>query len=305
MSRTYDDKALKAARRPGALFEARVTTLLIAADFDISHNISMSGSSVVDITARRTELGGTREYGIVIKLVVDGRIADEALQLFARQSNTDECWLVASQASQAARTVFDQAALSSKRYKLFEYKELERILEPFIRPIASRKKSTKPKKLIRIGKIAQLNRAEILTIAASLIALIDERLTSLQSSRPNDPDSIARKKTGISDLTRLRAQVQSLAASVDALKKGSAKEREEVERSVMTLADGVKNWWTKEHVAICSSTLSTTLFTLSVSLCSLSGVAVHGKTAAIIAGALAGGKPLIDALKGLGKIFRG
>ena len=152
----------------------------------------------------------------------------------------------------------------------------------------------------RIGKAVLLNTNEIETLAGSLVALIDDKLTELTQLRLNDPDSIAAQKANVSQLTELRAQIRSLAASVADFKKGSAKEKE-VAKSVTTFSDGIQAWWADGHKAICSSGFSVAMFTTAVSISSLAGVSVHGKTATVIAGLLAGGKPLVDALKGLGK----
>jgi hypothetical protein len=240
------------------------------------------------------ELGRPRKYAIELK-------DDEPLHLneiknllnMSREIDKliDEFWIVGTAFSAPARSSAEQF----RNVRLFTLDELVHAVGQ-----GKRSRGQAGAARTRVGKAVLLNEKEIKVLAGALIALIDDKVAELTKHRPNDPDSIATLEASVSELTKLRKQVELLAASVAAFKKGTLKEAKAV-KSVTTFSEGVQSWWADGYKTICSSGFSVGLFTTAITISSLAGVSVHGKTATILAGALAGGKPLVDSLKGLGK----
>jgi hypothetical protein len=69
-----------------------------------------------------------------------------------------------------------------------------------------------------------------------------------------------------------------------------------------TFVQGIQNWWEKGHEKICNKALDAAIFISCLSVCSLIGCG--GATAVVVSGAIAGGKPVVDALKALSKRLR-
>jgi hypothetical protein len=87
---------------------------------------------------------------------------------------------------------------------------------------------------------------------------------------------------------------------VSRFKKDEVKEAQVV-KSVSTFAQGIRNWWDKDHDKICAKTYDMGLFAAAVGVCSFAGAG--GPMAVAISAALVGGKPVADAFKGIAKKF--
>jgi hypothetical protein len=211
----------------------------------------------------------------------------------------DEVWVVTPKVTDTARDLFEAL---EKQISIYSIEDFEDMLRRQGYVPKRRTRSVQPQ--TKIGRATLLNQKEIIAISGSLIAFIDDRIAALNASLLNDPDSIAKRDETVRELARLKERVRAFGLSVAQFKKGQGKE-EDVVRSATSLAEGVQDWWSKSYMTICTSSFSVALFTSAVSVCSLAGVSMHGKTIALVAGAIAGGKPLVDSLKGLGKgLFR-
>jgi len=169
---------------------------------------------------------------------------------------------------------------------------------------ASPKSSTnrKPPKSRRmrttVGRSVQANDVTIILSVVSVLVLIDEKLALLRDERPNDSDTQAARDEAISHYESTKRDIEALRDVAFKIKHGTVEEKV-VTRVTSTFTQGVRNWWGKRHEDICSKAYDATLFVSCVNLCALAGC---GGTAAIaVAGALVGGKPVIEALRTLPK----
>jgi hypothetical protein len=288
-------------RRPfaegrAADFEHEASEVLTSLGFKLTHRLSADKPLVISLQAARHDGSFQRRYGIELNMIVDGKAAAEAIERFNVSTEEDheifdEYWLIGQQVSTAARVMFDEA---STRYNVFTLAQLTaELTKPKAR--ASEKKAR-----TRIGKAVKANQKNITLLIAAILQLLDEKLTDARSERPNSHEAVAKRAASIAEFEQLREMLVALDGAVKGFVSGKIEESAAV-MSVNTFADGVQAWWKKGHEQILYSAFGTGIFTFSVSVCSLAGVNMHGKTVALVAGALAGGKPLVDALKGLGK----
>jgi hypothetical protein len=151
-----------------------------------------------------------------------------------------------------------------------------------------------------IGRSVQRNRSVIVVQVAALLALIDDKVTSLQDERPNAPEAITARDETI-------AQFESLKRALEAIH--SATVRIESDRGAETRAkdatksfvECIRNWWNEDHVEICRATFKVSLFMSCIGVCSLVGASAP---AIAVSGALIGGKPVVDALKNVANGLR-
>jgi hypothetical protein len=166
--------------------------------------------------------------------------------------------------------------------------------------------AVKPAKSCRLrtvaGRAVRANNTTIILQVAALLPLLDEKLAVLREERKgrNDPDTIAATDGAIVRYETIRRDIEAIGTIASDVKRGKAEEKT-IAKVTTTFAQGVRNWWYKEHVQICSKTFDAALFVSCVSLCSLVGC---GGTAAVaVSGALVGGRPVIEALRALPKRF--
>ena len=70
---------------------------------------------------------------------------------------------------------------------------------------------------------------------------------------------------------------------------------EPVAQPTISLQAGIYHWWDECHVQICNKSLDLACFMAAIGTCVLAGAG--GPLAAVVAGALIGGKPVVEALK--------
>jgi hypothetical protein len=138
----------------------------------------------------------------------------------------------------------------------------------------------------------------LLLSASALLLLIDEKIATLWGQHPNSHEAIQARDFEIAHYQGLRTQLQTLRDDAAAFAQGSTKETSAVQ-SVKTYAEGVQSWWTKRYDQICERTFEMGLFISAVGVCSLAGAG--GWVSVAISGALVGGKPVVDAIKSIGK----
>jgi hypothetical protein len=116
----------------------------------------------------------------------------------------------------------------------------------------------------------------------------------LRVNRPNHPETIDEWTNEISELEKLRRIVEGLQADVRDYLAGARAEKETV-RSVKSFTDGVEDYWTKNHMKIIETGVNVGFFVTLMAVCSAMGAG--GMITTAICGALAGGKPAIEALR--------
>lgn len=147
-----------------------------------------------------------------------------------------------------------------------------------------------------VGKAILQNQTQIVLLAEAALRLIDERLASLATERPNSEDAKKDRDQAIAVYRNTRKQLEALHGAVLAFSAGATEEKALVD-TTHTFTKGVDDWWTKLHVRICERAFDIGLFLSSVTICSLAGSG--GTVAVAVSGALVGGKNVVDALKAL------
>ncbi|MGL5114522.1 MAG: hypothetical protein ACRC7C_04290, partial [Beijerinckiaceae bacterium] len=151
-----------------------------------------------------------------------------------------------------------------------------------------------------IGQAVFANSQSIALGVAPIVALIDKEIAELEALRPNDPETIQKNNERIEDLRKLKdALVAQQKMAID-FRKGKIKEREVV-KETNAFKSAIADWWKKDGNMICQSTACSAIFLGLAGVLSLMGVTVNGTVATVIAGVIAGGKPVADVVKTLKK----
>jgi hypothetical protein len=140
------------------------------------------------------------------------------------------------------------------------------------------------------------NREVIVLSVEAARLLLDEKIATLD--RANSDEARA-------ELEQYRYVKQELDKFRDAtigLVAGKLPEETAVEAS-LSFSQGIRNWWNKNHVGICNTTFSASIFISCLGICHLSGT--DPNLGAVIAGVLAKGKSITDALKGAADLIWG
>jgi hypothetical protein len=281
----------------------RLSDMLRAANFSIQHQLDLGRSGRPDLVAEREDLGRYRRYAIDVVLVTDAaRLVDalDRLQSFAetrKDRDFDEYWLVSN---------LSYPHLSGKRQRRYEnvrafaFKELERMLGK----LSPKKKQLPEKKgtaRTTIGKAIQANEKEITLAISGLVLQIDDKLERLGDERPNSDDARAKIAAEVSDLERMKTELERIHELVAAFKKGKAPEKDVV-KSVNTFKDDIQGWWEKRYDSLLTTAAKSALFVSSVGVLAL--MKADTAAAVTVAGAIIGGKAL-KAIKKVGnKLLR-
>lgn len=158
---------------------------------------------------------------------------------------------------------------------------------------------SKPQRIkTRIVDAVETNFDQIVVSSRSLELILKERIKGLRDERPNSSEATDERDASIEHYKKLQVDLISMRKAVVNFKRQRAKEAEVV-KAVKTFRDGVRAWWMKNHQSICTKGFDIGLFLSCVTLCSIAGAG--GAVAVVISGALVGGKPVADVLKGMGK----
>jgi hypothetical protein len=152
----------------------------------------------------------------------------------------------------------------------------------------------------KIGRAVTEHKEQIALLVSAQLALIAERLAYLRAHPPNSPEAIEAVNSEIAHFEEIQLQLQDFDRSAKAGAKDAAEEAKVIEVT-KTLAEGVRSWWTKRHEQICERAFEMGLFASAVGVCSLAGAG--GSLSVAVSGALIGGKPVVDAIKSVGKSF--
>jgi hypothetical protein len=140
--------------------------------------------------------------------------------------------------------------------------------------------------------------------ATTFLALVDERLAALhqEHDRLNSVDGIATTASQIAEYEGLRRRIEDFLEANAQFLSGSGDENQIVEATT-SFAQGVRNWWDREHVSICSKAFDRISFGAALGVCSLAGAG--GPLSAVAAGSLVVGKPFAECLTAWAKAFGG
>jgi hypothetical protein len=140
-----------------------------------------------------------------------------------------------------------------------------------------------------IGRAVATNRVAIQLAAVSLLNALNAKLEALHDERSNSEDA---------------APYQNLKRLVEEFLAAQAKNEEEpIVESALSLAAGIRQWWTQDHISICNKALNISLFTGGLAICGLAGAL--GPVSVVTVGALVGGKDVASALESCVKLLMG
>jgi hypothetical protein len=166
---------------------------------------------------------------------------------------------------------------------------------------ASQKPGTRAART-RVAKALLANADELHTAATTSLLLIENRIEVLQQERPNSDSSIALRDNEITALTRLKGQLEIIRGAPERLQKGEIRENE-ANKLIKSFSEGVREYWNANSEVICGKTVNIALFASTVLVCKLAGAS--GDLTIAVSAAMAGGKTVMDGLKGImRKVFK-
>jgi hypothetical protein len=132
------------------------------------------------------------------------------------------------------------------------------------------------------------NQAALQLSALSLLASLDAKLEQMRAERSNSEDP---------------AQYEDLKRRVEEfLAANSSTHEAPIVATTLSLADGLRSWWTKDHSSICNKALNISLFAGGLSICAAAGAL--GPIGVVTVGTLIAGKDIPSALEACVKILR-
>jgi hypothetical protein len=138
-----------------------------------------------------------------------------------------------------------------------------------------------------IGMAVLGNKATLQLAAFSLRASLDAKLEQMRTDRSNSEDP---------------AQFEDMRRRVDKFLIASmADDEAPVVATTLSLADGLRNWWTADHSSICNKALNMGLFVGGLAICGLAGAL--GPVSVPIVATLVGGKDVVSALESCVKLL--
>jgi hypothetical protein len=138
-----------------------------------------------------------------------------------------------------------------------------------------------------IGKAVLSNKVALQLAALSLRASLDAKLEQMRADRSNSEDP---------------AQYEDLRRRVDEFLIASMSNDETpVVATTLSLADGLRNWWTRDHSSICNRVLNMGLFAGGLAICGMAGAL--GPVSVPIVATLIGGKDVASSLESCVKML--
>ncbi|MBB5053064.1 hypothetical protein HNQ36_003055 [Afipia massiliensis] len=138
------------------------------------------------------------------------------------------------------------------------------------------------------------NSVTIKVTSGSFIAMLDEKISILSRQIPNSEPAKENWDREVQSYRDMKDATQSLVTAIDLLLMDAAKESPAV-NAALSVAGGLRSWWTKSHSEICERGFDSGLFALGVMLCHFAGAG--GEVAAVISATVVKGAPVVDALK--------
>src|SRR5947207_1145161 len=169
----------------------------------------------------------------------------------------------------------------------------------YTEPPKRRQSRTKPK--TKIGRAVETNRAPLALAATTFLALVEERLLALrlEYDRLNSDDGKEIAAAQIADYEDLKQRIKRFLQEFSARTSDEGK----IVEATTSFADGVRNWWSRDHVSICNKAFDRISFGAALGVCLLAGAG--GQLSVIAATSLVVGKPFTEVLSAWAKAFAG
>jgi hypothetical protein len=139
-----------------------------------------------------------------------------------------------------------------------------------------------------IGKAVLSNQLALQLAALSLLAALDAKLEQIREQRSNSED--------FAQYEELKRRVEEFLAA------SSSAEEAPVVKSTLSLAAGLRNWWTADHASICNRALNISLLAGGLGICGLAGA--FGTVSVVTVGTLIAGKDIPAALEACVKLLK-
>ncbi|MBR0797635.1 hypothetical protein JQ615_19810 [Bradyrhizobium jicamae] len=124
--------------------------------------------------------------------------------------------------------------------------------------------------------------------AVSLLSAIELKIEALRVNGSNSE---------IDNFYDLKRQVEEFLAA------NARRDETPIANATLSIADGLRRFWTEKHVSICDRTLDMTLFGAGLAFCGVAGVLVV--PTALTVGAIVGGKNVVETLKAAANLLPG
>jgi hypothetical protein len=147
-----------------------------------------------------------------------------------------------------------------------------------------------------VGKSIQRNQVAIVLQLDVLLIMVQNKLEALRNERPNAVDSKAKQAEAIKLFESFERELQTIRDKTIGLERGTTNEKI-AEQAAKSFGEYVRDWFDQKHVEILTKSFDITLFLLSTSVCSALGTG--GQLAAVVSGAIVGGKPVNRCSQGL------
>lgn len=146
---------------------------------------------------------------------------------------------------------------------------------------------TPPSRIVIIRTV-QANQAVVQLTALSLLSALELKIETLRAAGSNSE---------IAEFDDLKRRVEEFLAA------NAKRDEAPIADTTLSIADGLRRFWTEKHVSICEKTLDMTLFGVGLAFCGAAGILAV--PTAVTVGALVGRKDVVEALKATAKIFGG
>jgi hypothetical protein len=164
-----------------------------------------------------------------------------------------------------------------------------------------KRRQSRPKPKTKIGRAVETNRAPLALAATTFLALVEERLLALrlEHDRLNSDDGKELAAAQIADYEDLKQRIKRFLQEFSARTSDEGK----IVEATTSFAEGVRNWWNRDHVSICNRAFDRISFSAALGVCLLAGAG--GQLSVIAATSLVVGKPFTKALSAWAKAFAG
>jgi hypothetical protein len=276
-----------------------VIQILHRGGFQTQRDVYVKGTTL-DIVAEYpldSLLGTPRKYGInckthkralsidVVRDQIDSWFQAEAIE-FGGLTGIYEYWLISKTNITSDAAAFLKTRTGHPKYRVWTLDEFADVIQRRVTPPLSLSAD--------VGRSVHVNHKQLILSLASLELLIEEKLNSLNNSRPNSEEARESINDEITTYELLKNNLLELRNIVTKFINRQTTKSELV-KSSNSFTQGVRNWWNNKHEHICEAASSAGIFTAAVTVCSLVGSG--GPFTTVICGALVGGRPVIEALR--------
>lgn len=144
---------------------------------------------------------------------------------------------------------------------------------------------TSPQRTIIIRTVLS-NQVHVQLAATALLSAIELKIEVLRATGSNSE---------IDEFHDLKRRVEEFLAA------NSKRQEAPIADATLSIADGLRCFWTEKHLSICEKTLDMTLFGAGLAFCGIAGVLAV--PTALTVGAIVGGKNVVEAIKAGAKLL--